>query len=537
MTDEQEARGDSVTGHADALEVGSGAASRDFSVDWLVYHATYTGDYLAAVDLATGREFTYRKFFDRICRLAGGFNRRFQIRKGDRVAILAQNSTDFFETLFACWEIGAIFVPLNWRLATPELAQIIAHCDPALLIVDDDFLPKLEGIDKPTIVRRLDARESDYEALIHNSTPEFDKQSICVDDVAMLIYTSGTTGKPKGVIHNFHMVRDTIIHAAQHGEVNIRTRSLSSAPLFHVAGLNGFAMPLFHYGGTLYIMRQWDPVKALEYLESEELGITHMLGVPIQYQQLAELPSFSSARFAALQVAGVGAAPVPRPLLETWRDKGVGLSQSYGMTEAFSVAYLPSIMAEKKLGSAGFRMMHTQVQIGDEEGRELPANRIGEVQVRGPAVTPGYWQDSKATSGAFVNGWFRTGDAGRMDISGAIYIVDRYKDMFISGGENVYPAEVESALLNHPAIARAAVLGVADERWGQVGLAVVCLNPGASLAEEELRDWAKEQIASYKVPGHVRFAGSLPMSPQGKVLKQALLDTYAPDGIVASISD
>ncbi len=501
--------------------------ARDFSVDWLVYHATYTGDYLAAVDLDTGREFTYREFYDRITRVAGGLNRRFKIRKGDRVAMLAQNSTDYFEILFACWEIGAIFVPLNWRLAAPELAHIIEHCDPALLIVDEELTGKIEGIDKPRIVRSLDASQSDYEALIRNSTPEFDKQPITVEDVAMLIYTSGTTGSPKGVIHNFHMVRDTIIHAAQHGEVNIRTRSLSSAPLFHVAGLNGFAMPLFHYGGTLFMMRNWDPARALAYLQDSEIGITHMLGVPIQYQQLAELPDFDSARFPTLRVAGMGAAPVPRPLLEIWSAKGVGLSQSYGMTEAFSVAFLPAFMAEKKIGSAGFRVMHTQIQIGDEQGEEIPANQVGEVQIRGPAVTPGYWNDSEATASAFVNGWFRSGDAGRMDISGAIYIVDRYKDMYISGGENVYPAEVESVLLSHPDIQRVAVIGVEDPKWGQTGLAVLCLRPGSECTDEDALRYCRERLAGYKVPGHVRRVAELPMSPQGKVLKQVLQQQYA----------
>ncbi|QFU75471.1 acid--CoA ligase [Halioglobus maricola] len=507
---------------------GQGAETAgDFSVDWLVYHATYTGDYLAAVDLDTGREFTYREFYNRITRVAGGLNRRFKINKGDRVAVLAHNSTDFFEILFACWEIGAIFVPLNWRLAGPELAHILGHCEPSLLIVDEEFEEKLEGISTPRIVRRSGAEESDYEALIRNSTPDFDKQAIKVEDVAMLIYTSGTTGNPKGVIHNFHMVRDTIIHAAQHGEVNIRTRSLSSAPLFHVAGLNGFAMPLFHYGGTIFMMRNWDPARAMAYLEDPELGITHMLGVPIQYQMLAEQPGFASAKFPSLRVAGVGAAPVPRSLLETWQAKGVGLSQSYGMTEAFSVAFLPAFMAEKKLGSAGFRVMHTQIQIGDENGEELPANQVGEVQIRGAAVTPGYWNDPDATYKAFINGWFRSGDAGRMDISGAVYIVDRYKDMFISGGENVYPAEVENALLSHPEVARAAVIGVEDTRWGQTGLAVICLAADSDLGEEAVRDYCRERLAGYKVPGHVRFADELPMSPQGKVLKQVLQERYA----------
>jgi len=502
----------------------------DFSVDWLDYHAAYTGDYLAAVDLDTGRSFTYREFYNRICRLAGGLNRKFKIEKGDRVGILANNSTDFFELLFACWEIGAIFVPLNWRLAAPELEQIIEHCDPSLLIVDEEFAEKVAGSDRPRLMRSLDTSKSDYERLISNSAPDFDKARLSVEDVGMLLYTSGTTGRPKGVIYNFRMVRDAIIHAALHGEVTIRTRSLSSAPLFHVAGLNGFAMPLFHYGATLFVMRSWDPAKALQYLQDEEMGITHVLGVPVQYQQMAELPDFEKATFPALRVAGVGAAPVPESLLKTWTAKGIGMSQSYGMTEAFSVAYLPSFMAADKIGSAGYRVMHTLVQIADEEGRELPANQVGEIQLRGPTVTPGYWNDEASTEKAFVNQWFRTGDAGRMDIDGAIYIVDRYKDMYISGGENVYPAEVENVLLGHPDIERAAVIGVDDPKWGQSGLAVLCLRADAGLDPETLGQYCRERLAHYKVPAHYRMTSALPRSPQGKILKQALKQQFAPEG-------
>jgi fatty-acyl-CoA synthase len=290
-------------------------------------------------------------------------------------------------------------------------------------------------------------------------------------------------------------------------------------------------MPVFHYGGTLCVMKKWDPRRFLAMLTDPDAGITHCLGVPVQYAMMAELPEFAHATFPTLRVAGVGAAPVSTDLLGVWAEKGVHLAQSYGLTEAFSVAILPPRQAPSRVGSAGHRMMHTRLRIADEAGTRLPPGEVGEIQIKGPAVTPGYWKAPEETAKAFADGWFRTGDAGRLEPDGTLYIVDRYKDMYISGGENVYPAEVENVLCQLPQVAAAAVIGVDDDKWGQAGLAVVQLRAGESLDEEALLAHCGTRLARYKLPRHVRFVEALPISAQGKVLKQELKREYDPSSV------
>ena len=324
-----------------------------FSIDWLDYHARYSADTVAAVDVDTGRSFTYQEFNDRLKRLAVSLKARFGLKKGDRVAVLAQNSTDVFEMLFACWEVGAALMPLNWRLTAYELAHILADGEPSVIIYDAEFAHLIEDNDIPKIERNPDPGKSEYEALIEQGEGQPEPIELVIDDLGTLLYTSGTTGQPKGVIGTFRMMRDTIIHAAMHGELTGSSRTLTCAPLFHAAGLYAFSMPIFHYGGTLHVMKIWDPQRFLYLMADPEIGITHTIGVPIQYQMIANLPEFRLANFNSLRVAGVGAAPVRLNLLEAWAAKGVYLAQSYGLTEAFSVAILPPHKAKDRIGSAG----------------------------------------------------------------------------------------------------------------------------------------------------------------------------------------
>jgi len=511
------------------------ASIRDeFSVDWLDYHGRYDTDVLAAVDVDTGRSFTYGRFNDRLRRLAVGLRAAFGLEKGDRIAMLCHNSTDVFETLFAGWELGAALMPLNWRLSAAEIAAIVNHGEPSVVIYDEEFSHLVESLRLPKVVRRSDPAASEYEQLIAGASGEaLQRVHLTIDDLATLLYTSGTTGMPKGVIGTFRMMRDTIIHAALHGDLTGSSRSLTCAPMFHSAGLYGFSMPVFHYGGTLCVMRKWDPRRFLAMLTDPEAAITHCLGVPVQYAMMAELPEFADATFPTLRVAGVGAAPVSIDLLQTWAAKGVHLSQSYGLTEAFSVAILPPRQAASRLGSAGHRMMHTRLRIADEAGNALPDGEVGEIQIKGPAVTPGYWKAPEETAQAFVDGWFRTGDAGRLRPDGTLYIVDRYKDMYISGGENVYPAEVENVLCECEDVTAAAVVGVDDEKWGQTGLAVVQMRAGAAADADGLLAYCAGRLARYKLPKYVRFVEALPMSAQGKVLKQELKRLYDPGRVPA----
>jgi fatty-acyl-CoA synthase len=494
--------------------------------DWLHHHALYDPGELAAVDLATGRRLTYLEFNERSTRLATGLRDRFRVARGDRVAILAHNSTDFFELMFACWKLGAIFMPLNWRLTAYETAQLLAHGEPKVVAVDEEFVGSLEGSNVPRLVRRPGLPGCEYEQLIASHEPTVRMSGLTLDDMNTLLYTSGTTGRPKGVIGTFGMSMNTVLHAALHGAIDRTSRTLTYAPLFHAAGLNAVAMPLFHYGGALYVMKRWDSQQCLRLITDPEVGITHCVGVPTNYIMMSQLPEFETATFPTIRVLGVGSAPVSMDLLRTWASKGVSLAQSFGMTEVFSVAFTPPHRVREKIGSAGFPMMHVEVQVGDDHGRELPRGTVGEIQVRGPGVTPGYWRDPEMTAAAFVNGWFRTGDAARMETDGTLYIVDRIKDMIISGGENIYPSEIEHVITDLEGVSQAAVVGVPDSKWGEVGLALVTLRPGQQLTVEAIMEHCRRRLAKYKLPRHVRIVPELPLSPQGKVLKRELRARY-----------
>jgi fatty-acyl-CoA synthase len=519
--------------------IPSGKAMRrtqtDPVFDWLAYYAEFDPGRLAAVDLATQRWLTYGEFNDRATRLATALRERYGVEHGDRVAFLAQNGTDHFETMFACWKLGAIFVPLNWRLTPHELAAILEHCEPRVALHDAEFTALLALSHAPAVCRVPGHPACGYEQIVAAHEPRVAMEHVDFDTINMLLYTSGTTGRPKGVIYTHRMTNNIVLHAALHARIRAGTRTLTYSPLFHAAGLNALAMPSFHYGGAVLVMRAFDAGKCLAMLCDPALGITHTVGVPTTYQLMSQRPEFATATFPTLEVAGVGAAPVPLHLLEVWAGRGQVLSQSFGMTEVFSVSFTPPEKAREQIGSAGHPLMHVKVQIGDEHGLELPRGCTGEIQVRGPGVTPGYWHDPEATRTAFTaNGWFRTGDAGRMTADGIIYVVDRIKDMYISGGENVYPAEVEDVIDALEAVSQCAVIGVPDPKWGEVGLALVVARPGRQLDPDAVLAHCRERLARFKVPRSVRIVASLPLSPQGKVLKKELRRLYVEDGARAS---
>jgi fatty-acyl-CoA synthase len=504
------------------------APIKDRVFDWLSYYADFDPGRIAAIDLATRRWLSYGVLNDRATRLATALHERLGVRPFDRVAFVAHNSTDHFETMFACWKLGALFVPLNWRLSPCETVELLRHGGPRVVFCDADLESRLAGDDTPRVLRRPGQAGCEYEALIAAHAPALRMQGVSFDTPNMLLYTSGITGRPKGVIYTHRMTHNIVVHAALHARVRGDTRTLTYLPLFHAAGLYAVSTPQFHYGGAVVVMQTWDTQQCFRHLMDPDLRITHVVGVPTHYLLLAQLPEFATAEFPALEVAAVGGAPVPLPLLETWEQKGCELSQSFGMTEAFSVAYCPPEKAREKIGSAGHPLMHIEVRIGDEDGNELPRETVGEILVRGPGVTPGYWNDPDATAAAFTqDGWFRTGDAARMTADGTIYVVDRIKDMIISGGENVYPAEVESVIDGFPEVSQCAVIGVPDPQWGEAGMALVLLRAGRVLGEQELLARCRERLAGFKVPRHVRFIEQLPLSPAGKVLKNELRRRYA----------
>jgi fatty-acyl-CoA synthase len=498
--------------------------------DWLDYHAKYNPDVTAAIDLGTDRHWTYWQFNDRATRLASSLSSRFGIASGDRVSILGQNSTDFFELMFACWKLGAVFMPLSWRLTAFELEQITSHGEPRVIFVDDEFSRLVEQLSIVRVVRRPGSKECDYERLIQTGRADVTMGPVALDDVSTLLYTSGTTGRPKGVIGTFRMTMNIVLQAALHAEVGRESRTLTYAPLFHSAGLNGAAMPLFHFGASIVVMRRWDANEVLKHLMNPDMRITHCIGVPTNYSLMSELAEFESASFPTLRVLGVGSAPVSIDLLQTWARKGLSLSQSFGMTEVFGVSFTPPHRAREKLGSAGFPLMHVHVRIGDADGKELPRGTVGEIQIRGPGVTPGYWKDQELTKAAFIDGWFRSGDAARMERDGTLYIIDRIKDMIISGGENIYPSEIEHLISEIPEVSQVAVIGIPSQKWGEIGMAIILLRAGRTLTADQVVDCCSAKLARYKIPKKIAFVDNLPLSPQGKILKRELRVQYGDMG-------
>jgi fatty-acyl-CoA synthase len=294
-------------------------------------------------------------------------------------------------------------------------------------------------------------------------------------------------------------------------------------PLFHTGGLNCYANPVLHAGGRIVVMRTFDPGDALRIIGDKAMGITHFFGVPAPYQFMWQHPDFETTDLSRLQMAGVGGAPCALAIMEAWAERGINLAQGFGMTETSPASiFIDPDDALRKLGSTGKPLLHTEVRIVDEHGNDVGVDEVGELWTRGPNITPGYWNRPDATADAFVDGWLRTGDAARMDDEGFIYIVDRWKDMYISGGENVYPAEVENAVYQLPQIAEAAVVGVPDPKWGESGVAVVVLKEGAELDQATLIAHCVERLAKFKVPARMHVIDALPRNATGKVLKREL---------------
>ena len=489
---------------------------------WVGYQAANNPGRRALVDLHSGRERSYAELDGRVRRLAGGLRGALGVARGDRVSVLAPNTTSVFEVQYACQLLGAVFLPLNWRLAAPELAFVLDDARPAVLVHDVEFAERARQLAAGRERLRLVAwgGEPDaYEDLVGGADPVPGPVALAPDDPWTIIYTSGTTGRPKGAIVSHRMGLFNVLNVLVAGEVGARAVGLTALPTFHTAGLNLFANPLLYAGGTVLVMRSFDPARTLALLSDPDAGVTHFCGVPANYQFVQRLPGFADAPLRPI-VAAVGGSPSPRTLLEDWAARGVVLRQVYGITEGSStVTMMPAERALEKVGSAGVAVPHAELRVVDAEGRPLAAGQVGELQVRGPNVSPGYWNRPEATAETFVDGWLRTGDAARLDDEGYCYIVDRWKDMYISGGENVYPTEVEDVIYRLAGVAEVAVVGIPDGTWGEVGLAAIVVKAGHELSAEAVRRHCAERLAGYKVPKEVRFLDALPRNAIGKVRK------------------
>jgi len=438
--------------------------------------------------------------------------------RGDRVASISGNEPAQVALLFACAKLGAALVPLSWRLAPVELRYELDDAEPRALVVAEEHGQLAD--ETGSLVPRLRFHELEEEAV---EPPRVDVDD---DDPLFLIYTSGTTGKPKGAVLTHANTFWTSLSFDRTCPMGDREIVLQVLPQYHIGGWNVQSLLAWWAGATVVLEPAFDAERALGLIA--EKGVTTMMGVPATYLFMAESPVFGTADLSSLRLAVVGGAPMPESLLETWKARGVEIVQGYGLTEAApNVLCLPPEDAARKLGFAGKPYAHVDVALRDlVTGAHLDGPATGELVVRGPNVFAGYWRNPAATAAALADGWLLTGDIAERDEEGYYRIAGRLKELVISGGENVYPAEIEAVLHAHPAVGEAAVIGVPDERWGEVCMAFVALRPEAACTEEELLGWCSARLARFKVPRAVHLVDALPRSGVGKVLKRELREAW-----------
>lgn len=486
--------------------------------DPVALHAATQPERLACVDLASGRRWTYSRLDDSIQRAVAVLESGYGIEPGQRIATVARNSADLLILQQAAMRLGAIFVPVNWRLAEAEQQAILADCDPALLLHDaafDTVPPK--GCTTVEVADFAAAMEAQAQAP-RRPLPAADQPSI-------ILYTSGTSGRPKGVIITGANAFATAVNFGVLGCVGNSSVFLCDAPMFHVIGLITNLRPPLLQGGTVLISPGFEASATNRRLADPELGITHYFCVPQMAKMLREDAAFAPANWTTLTAIFTGGAPNPAADIRWWLEQGVRMVDGFGMTEAGTVLGMPLEAGQiaRKAGSAGLPGPSVCLRIVDEDGQDVAAREAGEIWLCGPNVTPGYWNRPQETAQAFTSdGWFRTGDIARRDEDGFVTLVDRRKDMFISGGENVYPAEVEMALLDHPDISEVAVIGISDARWGEVGRAFVVLKAGRVLDPAVLATHCAARIARYKVPKEFLLTDALPRTASGKIQKHIL---------------
>jgi len=485
---------------------------------------------------------------DRVARLAGVLAGRYGVRKGDRVALAMRNLPEWVIGFFAVTTLGAIAVPLNAWWSADELAFGLSDSGAKLLLADGERADRLSGrLDIPMIVARpgdaLPPGARTFEDVLAEAPPGTPLPPVDLhpDDDATIFYTSGTTGTPKGALGTHRNICGNIV-AARYGRMRPLLRAgarladlpsvtpvaLLAVPLFHATGCHSIMAVAINSGGTLVLMYKWDPEVALELIERER--VTTFTGVPSMTRQLTMSPDIARRDVSSLTALGSGGAPATADLLRRYAERAPGATpgNGYGLTETSSVStYIGGADYRERPASVGQPVAVVDVKVVDPAGEPVPTGEIGELWIKGPNIVRGYWNRPDATAAAITDGWLHSGDLARLDDDGFVYIVDRAKDMIIRGGENVYCAEVESRLHEHPAIVEAAVIGVPHDDLGEEVGAVLRLAPGATLDAEELRTWLAPRMAKFKIPAHVWFTDhELPRNPGGKILKNELRDRF-----------
>ncbi len=493
---------------------------------WIERHAAFIPDKPAI--LFAGEELSYAALAADIS-LAVGRLAALGVRQGDVVAFLGHNHPVQLVLLFACARIGAVMLPLNWRLAAPEHARVLADASASAIIVDADFISHAESLRSGQPEARwlaLESATADWSSWrdIAPAAPTARRDAGAESNPVLLCYTSGSTGAPKGVVMTQRALLFNALNSAHMHDLASSDRVLTTLPLYHVGGLNIQTLPALHAGATVELHSKFDPAATFDAIEGQRITLTVL--VPAQLTAMMEHPRWLEADLSSLRVISTGSTIVSAALVRRVSARGVRMIQVYGSTETCPIAtYLRVSDADRKAGSAGLPALHCEVRIVDADGRDLPPGEDGEILVRGGNVMRDYWNRPDLTAQALHDGWYHSGDVGHFDAEGYLYVVARKNDLIISGGENIYPAEIEAVLEECPGIAEASVIGRPDERWGEAVVAVVALKPGVSMSEADVLALLAGRVARYKQPREVRFFAALPRSAIGKVKKHELRES------------
>jgi fatty-acyl-CoA synthase len=499
-----------------------------FVTDWLEKRAKLSPERIGLHELASGKDFTFAEWNAQANR-AANYLRRLGVEKGDRVSVYASNCLEYLDLFFACGKLGAILHNLNWRLTVFELQGLIADAEPKVLFYSSDWREQVNEL-RPGLASVQHVIALDQPA--HSNDKLFAEREDCssiltvrpdlhMDDAWGIYYTGGTTGLPKGAILTHANMAWNSINTVMSWGLTAEDCAALQLPLFHIGGPNIFMLPLVHVGGKTILCKQFDLGQTFDLIARNR--VTHFVGVPTMFVMMQQHERWRATDFSRMKLIISGGAPCPLPVMEKFWERGVDFKMGYGLTEAAGNNFwLPAKDVRRKTGSVGFPIFHVDMKIIRSDGSFCAANEAGELLIRGPHVTPGYWNKPQATAEILREGWLHTGDLARQDEEGYFYVIGRSKDMYISGGENVYPAEVESALHAHPAVAEAAVIGVPHEKWGEVGKAFVVVEKEKSLSADELLDFLRPRLAKYKLPHEIAFLAALPKTAIGKIDKKRL---------------